>query len=67
MTSFYQISTEDMDGLLLQIYGMQQTEETTQDVNHWSAEVRMSIFLIMVTGHHCMLLPTEVILVSPSC
>ena len=53
MTPFYQISTEHMDGLLLQICGMQQMMETTQDACHWSVEVRMSIFLLMVTVHHC--------------
>ena len=49
MTPFYQISTEDMDGGMLQICGMQQMMETTTDVSHWSVEVRMSIFLMIIT------------------
>ena len=40
MTTFYQISTEDMDGGMLQICGMQQIKKTTPNVIHWSEEVR---------------------------
>ena len=41
MTPFYQISTEDMGGGMLQICGMQHGMETTPDVSHWSIEERM--------------------------
>ena len=41
MTLFYQISTEDMEGGMLQICIMQHGMETTPDVNHWSGEVLM--------------------------